>query len=99
MEAGLARSQGGQSGLLHGAAPPACRAPQSAADRRTPGHWEADLMLFRTYGQAVLTLHERHSRLLLALRPPGKASHPIASALAHLLGAGAPRLAPDGDLR
>ena len=33
-------------------------------------------MLFRTYGQAVLTLHERHSRLLLAVRPPGKAAHP-----------------------
>ena len=30
-------------------------------------------MLFRTYGQAVLTLHERHSRRLLARRPPGKA--------------------------
>ena len=23
----------------------------------TPGHWEADLMLFRIYGQAILTLH------------------------------------------
>ena len=43
-------------------------------------------MLFRTYGQAVLTLHERHSRLLLARRPPGKAATPIARALAHLLG-------------
>ena len=29
-------------------------------------------MLFRTYGHALLTLHERHSRLLLAARPPGK---------------------------
>ena len=28
-------------------------------------------MLFRTYGQAVLTLHERHSSLLIAVRPPG----------------------------
>ena len=65
---------------------PLAERPQSAADRRTPGHWEADLMLFRTYGQAVLTLHERHSRLLLALRPLGKASRPIANALAHLLG-------------
>ena len=65
---------------------PLAERPQSAADRRTPGHWEADLMLLRTYGQAVLTLHERHSRLLLALRPLGKASRPIANALAHLLG-------------
>ena len=43
-------------------------------------------MLFRTYGQAVLTVHERHSRLLLAVRPPGKAATPIAAALARLLG-------------
>ena len=56
---------------------PLAERPQSAQDRRTPGHWEADLMLFRTYGQAVLTMHERHSRLLIALRPQGKASAPI----------------------
>ncbi len=43
-------------------------------------------MLFRTYGQAVLTVHERHSRLLLAVRPPGKAATPIALVLARLLG-------------
>ena len=60
--------------------------PPTASDRQTPGHWEADLMLFRTYGQAVLTVHERHSRLLLAVRPPGKAATPIAAALARLLG-------------
>ena len=65
---------------------PLAERPQSAADRRTPGHWEADLMLFRTYGQAVLTLHERYSRILIAVRPPGKASSPIAGAMAQLLG-------------
>ena len=59
--------------------------PDAVADRRTPGHWEADLMLFRTYGQAILTLHERHSRLLLAARPPGKAAAPIAHAMTTLL--------------
>ena len=42
-------------------------------------------MLFRTYGQAVLTMHERHSRLLIALRPQGKASAPVASAMARML--------------
>ncbi len=60
--------------------------PQSAADRRTPGHWEADLMLFRNHSQAVLTLHERSSRILIALRPPGKASAPIAEAMVQVLG-------------
>ena len=42
-------------------------------------------MLFSTYGQAVLTLHERHSRLLLAVRPPSKAADPMASAIFRLL--------------
>ncbi len=64
---------------------PLTERPAAAADRQTPGHWEADLMLFRLYGQAVLTLHERHSRLLLAARPPGKAAAPIAHLLAALL--------------
>ena len=48
-------------------------------------------MLFRTYGQAVLTLHERHSRLLIALRPPGKAADPIARAMSQVLGAFPPQ--------
>ena len=64
---------------------PLAERPPTAADRQTPGHWEADLMLFRLYGQAILTLHERHSRLLLAARPPGKAAAPIAQALSTLL--------------
>lgn len=59
--------------------------PETAANRQVPGHWEADLMLFTRYGQAVLTLHERQSRLLLAVRPPSKAATPVAAALARLL--------------
>jgi transposase, IS30 family len=55
--------------------------PPEAANRNTPGHWEADLMLFAKYGQAILTLHERHSRLIFATRPPNKASAPIAELL------------------
>ena len=70
---------------------PLAERPQAADDRQTPGHWEADLMLFRTYGQAVLTLHERHSRLLIALRPPGKAADPIARAMSQVLGAFPPQ--------
>ena len=64
---------------------PLAERPAAAADRQIPGHWEADLMLFRLYGQAILTLHERHSRLLLAARPPGKAAAPIARAMQALL--------------
>ena len=60
--------------------------PADAAPRQTPGHWEADLMLF-TAGrrQAVLALHERHSRLLMAARLPGKAAGPVATTLHNLL--------------
>lgn len=64
---------------------PLSERPEVVADRQTPGHWEADLMLFKTYGQAILTLHERHSRLLLAARPPGKAAAPIAKTMAQIL--------------
>lgn len=46
--------------------------PPEIASRQTPGHWEADLMLFSAYGQAVLVAHERTSRLMLANRQPSK---------------------------
>lgn len=56
--------------------------PPDAADRSIPGHWEADLILFARYGQAVLTVHERRSRILLATRPRDKAAKGVAC---HLL--------------
>ncbi len=43
-------------------------------------------MRFRTYGQAVLTLPERHARRRLAVRPPGNAAAPSAQARARRLG-------------
>jgi len=61
--------------------------PADAADRTTPGHWEADLMLFARYGQAVLTLHERHSRVVLATRPANKAADRVARHLLRLFAA------------
>ena len=63
---------------------PVSKRPKAASDRKTPGHWEADLMLFSKYGQAVLTVHERKSRILLATRPPNKAAGPIARQLVGL---------------
>jgi IS30 family transposase len=60
--------------------------PPDAADRRTPGHWEADLMMFSKYGQAILTVHERKSRLLLAIRLSSKAAHGVAGHLVRLFG-------------
>jgi IS30 family transposase len=58
--------------------------PPDAADRKTAGHWEADLMLFSRYGQAVLTVHERTSRVLLAVRPLSKAAQGVARHLVRL---------------
>jgi IS30 family transposase len=58
--------------------------PPAAADRATPGHWEADLILFSKYGQAVLTVHERQSRIILATRPQDKVARRIARHLMRL---------------
>jgi transposase, IS30 family len=55
--------------------------PADVATRSIPGHWEADLILFAKYGQAILTLHERTSRILIAQRPPNKTADLIASQL------------------
>ena len=51
--------------------------PAQIDHRDRTGHWEADLMLFRRYGQAILVTHERHSRVLLACRQPSKAAQPV----------------------
>lgn len=52
--------------------------PADAGTRTIPGHWEADLILFARYGQAILTLHERTSRILIAQRPPNRTADIIA---------------------
>lgn len=56
---------------------PLCQRHADAADRRQPGHWEADLMLFSRYGQAVLVTHERASRFTVIARQPGKAAQSV----------------------
>src|SRR5918997_1730517 len=48
--------------------------PPEAGSRQQEGHWEADLMGFSRYGQYVLVLHERCSRLLLVDRLPNKSA-------------------------
>jgi IS30 family transposase len=55
--------------------------PKAARYRRTPGHWEADLMLFAAYGQAILVAHERKSRILLLAKQPSKAAQPTVEQL------------------
>jgi transposase, IS30 family len=55
--------------------------PHYIEKRKQPGHWEADLMLFKTYSQNVLVLHERSSRFTVFLHQANKAA---ATALASL---------------
>lgn len=66
--------------LIKGRVPIASR-PAEVDRRRTFGHWEADLMLFRLPGQAILVSQERKSRALLLARQPGKAAAPTAQRL------------------
>ena len=68
------RKGGSSTSFIEGRIPLSER-PTEASDRQTPGHWEADLMMFAKYGQAILTIHERSSRILLAARPDNKTAN------------------------
>jgi IS30 family transposase len=43
--------------------------PAEVEGRGTPGHWEADFMLFARCGQGLLVLHERKTRFSLVQHP------------------------------
>lgn len=59
--------------------------PLEALTRQQPGHWEADFMLFSTYGQSVLVLHERTSRLTALVKTRSRKAKPTARTLGGLL--------------
>ena len=59
--------------------------PAAANDRQTPGHWEADYMLFKQYGHSLLVAHERKTRLTLLLRPASRKADVTARALVRLI--------------
>ncbi len=77
--------RGGSPALLMAGRIPIAERPSEAGDRSVPGHWEADLMLFAKYRQAILAVHERSSRLLLAAMPDGKFAAPIAAIITQML--------------
>ena len=77
--------KGGSPALLIAGRIPIAERPWEATDRSVPGHWEADLMLFAKYRQAILAVHERSSRLVLAAMPPGKFASPIATLITQML--------------
>jgi IS30 family transposase len=82
---GFRGRKGGSSALHIKNRIPIASRPAVAADRADPGHWEADLMLFAKYGQAILALHERSSRILAIARQPNKAAEPVAQTLDAML--------------
>ena len=70
---------------------PIAERPSEIIARNAPGHWEADLMAFAKYGQSILAIHERHSRLLIAARIPSK----HADGVAHILTTMIEKLPPE----
>jgi IS30 family transposase len=59
--------------------------PEEAGNRQTSGHWEADFMLFATYGQSVLVAHERATRATFIARTPSRKAEVTTNALSTLL--------------
>ena len=53
--------------------------------RGSCGHWEVDLMQFGRSGPVVLAMQERKSRMLAAVRLPGKGSEGVAEAMCGIL--------------
>ena len=78
------RKGGSSTSFIH-LRQPLSQRPKDADHRSTPGHWEADLMAFGNRGQSLLTLQERHSRLLLTYPLFTKESQGVADAITHLL--------------
>jgi len=58
--------------------------PLVVSDRTQPGHWEADLMLFSKYGQALLVMQDRLSRFIVLNKQPNKSAQPIANQMLNL---------------
>ena len=61
--------QGGSAASFIKLRRPISQRPAEVGSRRTPGHWEADFMLFSKYGQNLLVLHERQTRFTIVDHP------------------------------
>jgi IS30 family transposase len=60
--------------------------PAEIEGRATPGHWEADFMLFAKCGQGLLVLHERQTRFNIVHRPTDRKAALTAKTIARQLG-------------
>jgi IS30 family transposase len=86
------KSKRGRLGQRGGSAASAIKHRRSIAERSpdvagraTPGHWEADYMLFARYGQGLLIAHERKSRFTIFDHPADRKAERTAKCLADLL--------------
>ena len=77
--------RGGSPASFIKARRPISERDSEAADRATPGHWEADFVLFARYGDNLLVLHERTSRYIMVDHPPDRKAERTAERLAALL--------------
>ena len=82
---GRRRKKGGSPALLIKDRVSVHQRPSEALDRHQVGHWEADFMLFARYGQSVLVLHERTSRLTALVRTGSRKAEPTAFLLAQII--------------
>src|ERR1700716_1144617 len=60
--------------------------PAEVEGRGTPGHWEADFMLFARCGQGLLVLHERQTRFSMVRHPVDRKAILTARTIARQLG-------------
>jgi IS30 family transposase len=60
--------------------------PAEVEGRGTPGHWEADFMLFARCGQGLLVLHERQTRFSKVKHPVDRKAVLTARTIARQLG-------------
>jgi transposase, IS30 family len=81
---GFRGRKGGSSALHIKNRVPICKRPAYIAKRASSGHWEADLMLFAKYGQALLVVHERSSRLLMLFKLKNKEAKLVVTQLINL---------------
>jgi IS30 family transposase len=63
------RRRGGSIASLIKQRCPVTERPAEAEGRQTPGHWEADFILFARCGQGLLVLYERQTRFSIVQRP------------------------------
>ena len=59
--------------------------PEAANQRREPGHWDGDPMLFGGQRAVLLTMTERKSRRLLARKPPDRKAQTTADRIKAIL--------------